>query len=361
METPMTKLVRTYTNEEDPILTEVKAWLLLKFGDERQHAGNDGYADQASVYEYDSNVPNHKQIAEKDYVIICAPEQIIGIARIEKITSEQGEKILKRCPYPSCKSTKIQERAKKKPPYYCTKCRQEFEKPIIGAEPVQKFKAYYGNTFIALNKVITIKELREVCLRYNKQLSMQLIDLDKIKQILLENGIEFPKLLNATDHSEYIEDFKYLKADDSDEDDYTSKYIPTKEDSREIVFQQIRKRRGQSKFRNALRQRYGEKCMISGCQLIDILEAAHISPYRGADDNHPENGLLLRSDLHTLFDLDLLGINPDSLKVELHPKLITSSYQKFVGRKLICAKLKPSKPALEIKWLSFCRQKEVKD
>jgi HNH endonuclease len=35
---------------------------------------------------------------------------------------------------------------------------------------------------------------------------------------------------------------------------------------------------------------------------LDILEAAHISPYRGEEDNHPENGLLLRADLHTLFD-----------------------------------------------------------
>lgn len=39
-------------------------------------------------------------------------------------------------------------------------------------------------------------------------------------------------------------------------------------------------------------QRYGDQYMISGIKLLDVLEAAHISPYRGIDDNHPDNGLL---------------------------------------------------------------------
>ena len=59
------------------------------------------------------------------------------------------------------------------------------------------------------------------------------------------------------------------------------------------------------------------RCMVSGCQLVDLLEAAHIRPYRGENDNHPSNGLLLRADLHTLFDLDLLGIDPETLLVRL--------------------------------------------
>jgi putative restriction endonuclease len=37
--------------------------------------------------------------------------------------------------------------------------------------------------------------------------------------------------------------------------------------------------------------------------------------YRGMKDNDPSNGLLLRTDIHTLYDLNLLGIEPDSLKV----------------------------------------------
>jgi HNH endonuclease len=43
-----------------------------------------------------------------------------------------------------------------------------------------------------------------------------------------------------------------------------------------------------------------------------------IRPYRGDHDNDPKNGLLLRTDLHTLFDLNLLGIKPDTLTVIIH-------------------------------------------
>lgn len=339
---------------------KARAWLLLSFGDQRKHLGNYGYADKVSrEYQYDSLVPNHKQITEGDWVVLSDKKQLIGIARICKITNEQWEKPLQRCPL--CQSTKINARRKKKPLFRCIKCHQEFDIPIVKPEPCQKFIADFGNTFEAVEKIVKIEELRRVCPKYNKQFAMQLIDLEKIRKILFKNGVEDIKLLNLSEDSEYIENINYLKADDSYEDDYNYEYIPTPEDSREIIFQQIRKRRGQSKFRNSLRQRYDDQCMISGCQIIDILEAAHISSYRGADDNHPDNGLLLRADLHTLFDIDLLGINPDSLEVELHPKLITSSYQEFAGKKLIFSKLKPSKSALEIKWSLFCRRKEVKN
>jgi len=50
-----------------------------------------------------------------------------------------------------------------------------------------------------------------------------------------------------------------------------------------------------------------------------VLEAAHIKPYRGKTDSHLENGLLLRADLHTLFDLNLIGVEPDTLTVRVHP------------------------------------------
>jgi hypothetical protein len=84
-------------------------------------------------------------------------------------------------------------------------------------------------------------------------------------------------------------------------------FAPVPGDWRVSAFRQIKERRGQQKFRNILRERYGESCMVSGCCLMDVIEAAHIAPYRGEKDNHPANGILLRADLHTLFDLDLLG------------------------------------------------------
>jgi len=90
-------------------------------------------------------------------------------------------------------------------------------------------------------------------------------------------------------------------------------YSPQAGDRRQIVERQIRERRGQQHFRDALRKRYGDRCLVTGCEVLAVLEAAHIKPYRGEDDNHPGNGLLLRADIHTLFDLDLLGVEPVQL------------------------------------------------
>jgi hypothetical protein len=94
---------------------------------------------------------------------------------------------------------------------------------------------------------------------------------------------------------------------------------------------------------------------MTGCKVLDVLEAAHIKPYRGANDNHPENGLLLRADVHTLFDLNLLGIEPNQLRIELHSSLTTdAAYKALSGKKLQCGiDLRPSDKALKLRYKRF--------
>ena len=55
---------------------------------------------------------------------------------------------------------------------------------------------------------------------------------------------------------------------------------------------------------------------------LKTVEAAHISPYKGEASNDPSNGLLLRSDLHILFDLGLISVNPDDLSIVVAHKLL---------------------------------------
>ncbi|MDZ7808966.1 MAG: HNH endonuclease signature motif containing protein [Arhodomonas sp.] len=52
------------------------------------------------------------------------------------------------------------------------------------------------------------------------------------------------------------------------------------------------------RFGETLIEAYEGRCAITGCNMLDVLEAAHIHPYRGDATNHPSNGLLLRADLH---------------------------------------------------------------
>lgn len=70
-------------------------------------------------------------------------------------------------------------------------------------------------------------------------------------------------------------------------------------------------RRGQPEFRRKLLRAYERRCAITGCDCPDALEAAHIQCYLGTDTNHITNGLLLRSDVHTLFDLRKITVADD--------------------------------------------------
>lgn len=96
----------------------------------------------------------------------------------------------------------------------------------------------------------------------------------------------------------------------------------------------IKTRRGQTRFREALMQAYKRRCAISRCSVEELLEAAHIRPHAEQTDYRVSNGLLLRSDLHTLFDLNLLTID-DRYRVRLSEKLRNSEYWKYQGQDLV--------------------------
>jgi putative restriction endonuclease len=122
------------------------------------------------------------------------------------------------------------------------------------------------------------------------------------------------------------------------------------EDQRAKTIAQVIRRRGQSKFRKALLAAYQGKCAITGCNAIEALEAAHITPYLGDDTNHPQNGLLLRADIHSLFDLGLLSINPETSTVEMSESLKGSSYSSLQGSRIaptIDDSIAPARAALE--------------
>jgi putative restriction endonuclease len=105
-------------------------------------------------------------------------------------------------------------------------------------------------------------------------------------------------------------------------------------DGREWVLASIVRRRGQAAFRSSLLDAYASTCPITGCQVEPLLEAAHIIPYLGPSTNHVQNGLPLRADIHTLFDLQLLAVDPVTMTVELSPQLAGSEYTSLAGQPL---------------------------
>lgn len=105
-------------------------------------------------------------------------------------------------------------------------------------------------------------------------------------------------------------------------------------DAREKIYTSIAVRRGQRKFRKLLLDAYERKCAITGCTIEEILEAAHIIPYKGSHTNKLANGILLRADLHTLFDLGLITVDTNTMTVNISSKLVNTEYNFLKASKL---------------------------
>ena len=125
---------------------------------------------------------------------------------------------------------------------------------------------------------------------------------------------------------------------------------------KEKVLRSVTYRRGQKKFRDNLLRAYDSECVMSGCKEEEVLQAAHILPYTDAETNKIDNGLLLRADLHNLFDLDLISINPKDFTILVSREIKDSDYRKLHGKKIKMPKSEiksPSKKALKIHFKNF--------
>jgi len=118
-------------------------------------------------------------------------------------------------------------------------------------------------------------------------------------------------------------------------------------DSRTKHFEAIVRRRGHPRFRMALMRAYERRCAISKCGVREVLEAALIRPYRGVATYNVSNGLLLRSDLHTLFDLGQLSVDSSNMSVVISKHLENSSYKLLAGRKIFIPHRKEFRPSAE--------------
>ena len=133
-------------------------------------------------------------------------------------------------------------------------------------------------------------------------------------------------------------------------------------DARLRTMRKIAARRGQRAFRASLLDAYSGRCAVTGCDVRDALEAAHLRPYRGPDSNTVTNGLLLRSDIHTLVDLMLMAFEPDEKTVALSCILHGTQYEYLSGRRIADPRTpaqRPAREALETLWNKFTAQEKA--
>lgn len=123
---------------------------------------------------------------------------------------------------------------------------------------------------------------------------------------------------------------------------------------------QIKIRRGQPMFRRKLLKLYKNTCIVTGCKIAELLEAAHITPHSEEQNYNLSNGLLLRADIHTLFDLGMIAIEPESMHLKLNPILFKSEdYCKLenvnIGIKIsnLNVHYKLTDVGLQMRWRNF--------
>lgn len=108
----------------------------------------------------------------------------------------------------------------------------------------------------------------------------------------------------------------------------------------------IKTRRGQPDFRKRIFAAYGDKCAVTGCKVQSVLEAAHIIPHAEGTDYEISNGLPLRADIHTLFDLRLLAVSQD-YRIHISRELADSEYGKLHGQAINLPRNKLDNPSPE--------------
>jgi hypothetical protein len=129
------------------------------------------------------------------------------------------------------------------------------------------------------------------------------------------------KKWNNLQSREVFDRFKHLQAEFSlihePEPRKLKKTELENEESLEREYVNRLKRKGQAAFRRSLLEE-NPVCHLTGCTATKALEAAHIQPASEKGKATVGNGILLRADLHRLFDLGFLAIEPSTGRLWLH-------------------------------------------
>jgi predicted RNA-binding Zn-ribbon protein involved in translation (DUF1610 family) len=283
------------------------AWLLLAVGEDRAFGSNDGYRDvPATHYRWDDTVPNHRQIKKGDAVVLWDKKTSIGASVIESIETAENTKSVYSCPY--CGKAHIKARKTKQPRYRCFNCGSDFDEPVTTPKNVTESTATYGASWVDLNGLLDGAILRGLCVSPKSQLSMRPLDWDRFHETIVRAG--GPELLTVLEASKRTIQGGHYNAN-------------------------VRVRIGQGSFRRDLLATAGAVCVFTGPTPAVALEAAHLYSYARVGEHREHGGLLMRRDLHRLFDLGFIAVDPRTLTIDVAPSLaMYPAYAALKGRSL---------------------------
>lgn len=277
----------------------------MAVGDSRGHGGNDGYDDQVDAYySWDSKVPNHKRLAVGDPVVLWDKKRLIGTSVIEEITRESGLKTLSRCPH--CSTTRISPPKLDRSTFRCMKCKREFPLPEPDVVEVLKYRARYDAAWTSLDGLLGAKELKGLAVHRGDINAMRPLRWDAFKSALVAQGADraVGRMVSRTPD---------LAWGSASEIELAS--------SHGHVRSLVRVRRGQQRFREETLARQGQTCAFTGSAPARALEAGHLYSYASIGTHFEHGGLMLRRDVHTLFDDGSLAVHPHEHRIDVSTEL----------------------------------------
>lgn len=274
-------------------------------GDNRGHGGNGGYDDMADAYySWDSNVPNHTKLRVGDPIALWDKDRLLGVSVIEEIETSTGMKMLNRCP--KCATTRISDRKRSEPRYRCMKCRHEFRTPVPDVVQVLEYRARYDAAWTSLEGVLDGTELRSLAVNAGDINAMRPLEWAAFREALL-----------AKDAARSV-DRVSARVDVSWPPAKSGVVIEAPHGFHRAL---VRVRRGQQQFRDRLLASQGSVCAFTGGAPARVLEAGHLYSYAQLGTHFKHGGLMLRRDVHRLFDDGLLAVQPSTLRVDVAPAL----------------------------------------
>ena len=259
----------------------------------RQHGGNDGYDDDpAASYAWDSTVPNRENVSVGDYVVLWDKQAVLGASRIDKIEVGQAEKVVHRCP--QCGKSGIKARKSLAPRYNCYKCKFTFDEPSDHVEHVTTYRTHHSASWVDLDGLLSGAELRKLCVNPRSQLSLRPFRWAEFRRVVHTRRRDAPLDFIQTVEARIASGHKVRS---------------------------VRVRVGQGAFRRRLVERYGNTCAFTGPCPDAVIQACHLYSYAEKGVHHEAGGLLLRADLHTLFDRGEIRVEPKTQRLDLDSKL----------------------------------------
>lgn len=261
-----------------------RCWLVTTKSDYRRLGGYTKYDDDpSSRYSYDSNVANSRQVAVGDRLVFWDEETLIGASTVASIDQRPGTKKISRCP--ECSTTNIASRKTKSPRFRCDDCHAEFEVPVIDEVEVTLYQTDHRQGWVDLAGLLDGPTLRG--LTGYSQNSIRRIDWSQFASAV--EAVAGPSALTPV----RIAQAQVLGGGHT--------------------LRQVSVRIGQPAFRAELVRRYGAVCAFSGPAPSEALEACHLYSYAEVGRHDVEGGLLLRRDLHRLFDHGMLAVTGDGV------------------------------------------------